>query len=190
MPTRSVNEVSWVKKTTSSHSTSSFLRVGAGDIDNVMHVGGYQGAKGTAIEGTSSRLRTCVSYAFFIPFLLEPYVRRRIHSPSRTGSHRRPSSSCLSRSCNIRILPHPTASAPINVACMSRRHHPEPNRRAIRATPSSPPNPAPRPAQLRGFLAQFGTLLVTGAAYNWCMGCSETVACVRVVQRRRCIWKG
>jgi ubiquitin-like modifier-activating enzyme ATG7 len=31
------------------------------------------------------------------------------------------------------------------------------------------------PHQLRGFLAQFRTLLVTGAAYDRCTGCSETV---------------
>ncbi|KAN0074509.1 hypothetical protein V8E55_011921 [Tylopilus felleus] len=31
------------------------------------------------------------------------------------------------------------------------------------------------PHQLRGFLAQFRTLLITGAAYDRCTGCSETV---------------
>lgn len=31
------------------------------------------------------------------------------------------------------------------------------------------------PHQLRGFLAHFRTLLITGAAYDCCTGCSETV---------------
>lgn len=31
------------------------------------------------------------------------------------------------------------------------------------------------PHQLRGFLAQFRTLPITGAAYDRCTGCSETV---------------
>lgn len=31
------------------------------------------------------------------------------------------------------------------------------------------------PHQLRGFLAQFRTLLITGAAYDRCTGCCETV---------------
>jgi len=31
------------------------------------------------------------------------------------------------------------------------------------------------PHQLRGFLARFRTLLITGAAYDQCTGCSETV---------------
>jgi hypothetical protein len=41
---------------TSSHGTSSFRRVGAGNVDNGMHVGGFQaglGAKVIAVEGVS-----------------------------------------------------------------------------------------------------------------------------------------
>lgn len=59
---------------------------------------------------------------------------------------------------------------------------------SIHAPPPPPPTsadalPAPQesvlglvPHQLRGFLAQFRNMLITGAAYHRCTGCSETVS--------------
>lgn len=39
------------------------------------------------------------------------------------------------------------------------------------------------PHQLRGFLAQFRNLLLVGAAYDKCTGCSETVRATRSSRR-------
>lgn len=41
------------------------------------------------------------------------------------------------------------------------------------------------PHQLRGFLAQFNNKLITGAAYDRCTGCSETVSLDIELPRRR-----
>ena len=100
-------------------------------------------------------------------------------SPDRGSlrSRRRPPSSCSCRSCNIQTGKPCLISTAPRLTPRPSLHSPPPPPQ----TQSSDANDAVSsvlglvPHQLRGFLAQFRTLLVTGAAYDRCTGCSETV---------------
>jgi hypothetical protein len=116
------------------------------------------------------------------------------HSPSRTArstkcapspdrgsrrSRRRPPSSSSCRSCNTQTgKPRPTSPRPAPSHSIHASLHappPPPQSHSSDAHEASGSVLGLVPHQLRGFLAQFRTLLVTGAAYDRRTGCSETV---------------
>jgi ubiquitin-like modifier-activating enzyme ATG7 len=116
------------------------------------------------------------------------------HSPSRTArstkcapspdrgsrrSRRRPPSSSSCRSCNTQTgKPRPTSPRPAPSHSIHASLHappPPPQSHSSDAHDASGSVLGLVPHQLRGFLAQFRTLLVTGAAYDRRTGCSETV---------------
>jgi ubiquitin-like modifier-activating enzyme ATG7 len=96
----------------------------------------------------------------------------------------------------VSLIQHPQRSVssqiPESVDCLKlisffRLHAPAPTPESAEAAQAGVANAGPGtsilglvPHQIRGYLAQFRNLLITGAAYDRCTGCSETVSLFQV----------